>query len=68
MRLTAVHDMHALYYDCLKDNHYAIDSRGADTSGIVSYINSAKPYHYCEVDGTSRHATSVSGRVRASLP
>jgi hypothetical protein len=34
--------------DKWEDNHYAIDSRSIDTSGIVSYINSAKPYHYCE--------------------
>jgi len=34
--------------DKWEDNHYAIDSHTADTSKIVSYIDSAKPYHYCE--------------------
>jgi len=33
------------------DNHYAIDSFSADTSKILSYIESAKPYHYCDGAG-----------------
>merc|ERR1712151_1003327 len=43
------------------DNHYAIDSRTADTSSIVSYIDSNKPYHYCKsggMSGRSGHSTT----------
>merc|ERR1712046_432065 len=29
------------------DNHYAIDSHTVDSSKILSYINSAKPFHTC---------------------
>merc|ERR1739845_90663 len=34
--------------DKWEDNHYAIDSRSADSSKVVEYVNSKKPYHYCE--------------------
>lgn len=34
--------------DKWEDNHYAIDSMTADTSTIINYINTQKPYHYCE--------------------
>jgi len=33
------------------DNHYAIDSQSVDTSKILSYINSKKPYHSCAKHG-----------------
>jgi len=39
--------------DKWEDNHYAIDSRTVSTSKIASYIDSAKPYHYCEATGSS---------------
>ena len=35
------------------DNHYAIDSFSADTSKILSYVESAKVLHYC--NGGSLH-------------
>jgi len=34
--------------DKWEDNHYAIDSMTADTTSIVNYINTYKPFHYCE--------------------
>merc|ERR1712217_681079 len=34
--------------DKWEDNHYAIDSQTADTSKIVAYINSKRPYHLCQ--------------------
>ena len=37
--------------DKWEDNHYAIDSMNADTSSIIDYIDSKKPYYYCESKG-----------------
>lgn len=33
------------------DNHYAIDSQSVDSTKILSYINSKKPYHTCASHG-----------------
>jgi hypothetical protein len=46
--------------DKWEDNHYAIDSRTADSSKVVSYVNSKNPYHYCETAGPpGRQSTSL---------
>jgi hypothetical protein len=37
--------------DKWEDNHYAVDSQSADTSKIVSYVNSKNPPHLCESSG-----------------
>lgn len=39
--------------DKWEDNHYAIDSKTADTTKIVDYINVQKPYHYCATTAQS---------------
>jgi len=43
------------------DNHYAIDSMSASTSGIISYINKGNTPYVCESGSSSRSLQSGGG-------
>jgi hypothetical protein len=47
--------------DKWEDNHYAIDSMDASTSGIISYINKGNTYYICDSEGRRAGRSLQSG-------